>query len=116
MGIGPSAWSHIGGERFKNAASLDEYCLLTRSGDPATFREHLRGEQSARQAAILALRTSRGIDWKKFGAKYGELAAQTIKTELERFPGDLVENEKSASRLTPKGFRLGNAIWSEIVG
>jgi oxygen-independent coproporphyrinogen-3 oxidase len=115
LGVGPSAWSYVGNRRFKNAPSLGKYCLLTQSGSPEVFGERVGREKSARQAAILALRTTRGIDWTKFETRYGEQIAKTIKNELGQFPDELVMNWENSSRLTPKGFRLGNAIWSELI-
>ncbi|MDR2779608.1 MAG: radical SAM family heme chaperone HemW, partial [Synergistaceae bacterium] len=59
-GFGPSAWSHSGGERFKNTPSLDNYALNA-ADSPVVFGERIEGERAARQAAVLALRTSCGI-------------------------------------------------------
>ena len=76
---------------------------------------HPRGEAAARQAAVLALRASRGIEWEKFSARHGKSAAEKIASELKNFPEDLVQSGEKSTRLTPKGFRVGNAIWREIV-
>ena len=115
IGVGPSAWSYVNGVRFRNAAALDEYCELTLSGSPAVSSERMEGEKSARQSAVLALRTRRGIGWAEFAARYGDQIAKKIKDELRQFPGDLVHNGDGATNLTPKGFRVGNVIWSDII-
>jgi oxygen-independent coproporphyrinogen-3 oxidase len=113
-GFGPSAWSYSGGERFKNTPSLDNYALNT-AGSPVIFRERLEGERAARQAAVLALRTKRGIDWIAFSKRYGAKYASAIRHELSQLPPDLTVNGPANSRHTAKGLRLGNAIWAGIV-
>ena len=105
----------MNGVRFRNAATLDEYCELTLSGSPVVSSERMDGEKSARQSAVLALRTRRGINWADFAARHGERIAQKIKDELRQFPGDLIRNSDGTATLTSKGFRVGNAIWSDII-
>jgi oxygen-independent coproporphyrinogen-3 oxidase len=115
IGLGPSACGYINGTRWMNAPRLDDYAAMTLRGLPAISEERLEGERAARQAAVLALRTTKGITWKNFANQYGVPAANAIRRDLERFPRDIVANGAEASRLTPKGFRLGNAVWSEII-
>jgi oxygen-independent coproporphyrinogen-3 oxidase len=113
-GFGPSAWSCREGERFKNAPSLYNYALNI-DGSAVVFRERLEGERAARQAAVLALRTNRGIDWAAFSERYGAGYADAIRRELSQLPQDLTVNGPANSRHTAKGLRLGNAIWAEII-
>jgi oxygen-independent coproporphyrinogen-3 oxidase len=113
-GFGPSAWSYSGGERFKNTPYLADYASLC-AGSPVVFRERVEGERAARQAAVLALRTSRGIDWTAFSGRYGARFAEAIRRDLSRLPPGLTVNGPENSRHTAKGLRLGNAIWTEIV-
>jgi len=115
IGIGPAAWSYLDGVRFRNAASLEEYCRLTEFGSPVAFSEHVTGEAAAREAAVLGLRTGSGLDWARFVIRYGSIVTEKIKNELRQFPEDIVKNSEDFTRLTPKGFRVGNAVWREIV-
>jgi oxygen-independent coproporphyrinogen-3 oxidase len=115
IGLGPSACGCVNGARWMNAARLDDYAAMTLRGSPVISEERLEGERAARQAAVLALRTKYGITWKNFADRYGAPAANAIRRDLKRFPGDVVTNDEETSRLTPKGFRLGNAVWSEII-
>jgi coproporphyrinogen III oxidase-like Fe-S oxidoreductase len=66
-------------------------------------------------SAVLALRTKRGIDWREFAARYGKNYADSIRRDLANFPPDLVANGDTRTSLTPKGLRLGNSIWAEII-
>ncbi|MDR1650790.1 MAG: radical SAM family heme chaperone HemW [Synergistaceae bacterium] len=113
-GFGPSAWSHAGGARFRNAPSLNDYASLLASS-PVVFSERIEGERAARQAAVLALRTNLGIDWVEFSKRYGTRCADAIRRDLSLLPPDLIVNEPANSRHTAKGLRLGNAIWARIV-
>jgi oxygen-independent coproporphyrinogen-3 oxidase len=115
IGLGPSACGYVNGVRWTNAPRLEDYAAMTSRGLPTVSEERLEGERAARQAAVLALRTKKGIAWKIFAERHGASAANAIRRDLERFPGDIAENGAEASSLTPKGFRLGNAVWSEII-
>jgi oxygen-independent coproporphyrinogen-3 oxidase len=115
VGLGPSACGYVNGVRWTNAPSMDDYAAMTLRGLPTVSEERLEGERAARQAAVLALRTKRGIVWENFAERYGAPIASAIRSDLERFQKDIVANGAEVSRLTSKGFRLGNAVWSEII-
>jgi oxygen-independent coproporphyrinogen-3 oxidase len=115
LGLGPSAWSQIGGERRKNAPLLGEYAALIASGDCVVYRERPDEESSARTAAVLALRTRVGIRWNAFARRHGALLAEKIRQDLSEFPPELAAHSEDSTFLTPKGLRLGNSIWSEII-
>jgi oxygen-independent coproporphyrinogen-3 oxidase len=115
IGLGPSACGYVNGVRRTNAPRLGDYAAMTLRGLPIISEERLEGERAARQAAVLALRTKYGITWKNFAKRYGAPVASAIRRDLERFPADIVTNGAEASSLTPKGFRLGNAVWAEII-
>jgi oxygen-independent coproporphyrinogen-3 oxidase len=116
LGLGPSAWSCLGGTRSQNAPSLGEYCRLLRErGSAVVYEERLAPGPAARQAAILALRATRGIDWRKFEEKHGEVFKDEVKKKLQRFPEYLVRVGDSSASLTPRGLRVANRIWEEII-
>ncbi|MDR1472720.1 MAG: radical SAM family heme chaperone HemW [Synergistaceae bacterium] len=116
IGIGPSAWSCVGGVRSKNASRLRDYAeALAQGHAPTDYAERIEGEAAARQAAVLALRTRRGINWRRFRARYGEAFADAIRKDLENIPGDLASTDEFSASLSKKGLRLGNAIWANII-
>ncbi|GHV52048.1 coproporphyrinogen III oxidase [Synergistales bacterium] len=115
IGLGPAAWSYIDGTRFKNEPGLHKYAADLYDGRlPAEYSERLDEGASAREAAVLALRTARGIDIKAFTEKHGEFADE-IYEKLKSFPPSLLRLDKERASLTPKGFRVANRIWEEIV-
>ena len=116
LGLGPSAWSHIGASRSKNAPDLAEYARMMASGKSASvYEENLARAPNARQAAGLALRTKNGIVWRSFKERHGKTLKDEIEEKLARFPKSLVINDGTAVRLTPAGFRVANKIWEEII-
>ncbi|MDR3354652.1 MAG: radical SAM family heme chaperone HemW [Synergistaceae bacterium] len=116
VGIGPAAWSFTNGARRANAASLAEYARMTeRGGDAFVFEERIEGERAARQAAVLALRTKKGIDWSVFRSRYGDAFSDAIMRGLAKFPGELITCDERGAALSKKGMRVGDAIWSDII-
>jgi oxygen-independent coproporphyrinogen-3 oxidase len=116
LGLGPAAWRHIGTARSKNAPSLAEYARMMASGKSASvYEENLAPEQNARQAAVLALRTKNGLDWRSFEERHGKALKDEIAEKLSRFPKSLVINDAISARLTPAGLRVANKIWEEII-
>lgn len=116
LGLGPAAWSYLNGVRKKNAPDLSAYAdMIAETGDASVYEESLQGEADARQAAVLALRTRYGIVWREFSARYGTAAAEAIQNDLKQFPADLVAYTPERSVLTPRGLRLANRVWEELI-
>ncbi|MDL2263618.1 radical SAM family heme chaperone HemW, partial [Synergistaceae bacterium OttesenSCG-928-I11] len=106
IGIGPGAWGYEGGVRYRNAPLLADYArMMAQGGNAVAFEERLEGEPAVRQAAVLALRTARGIDWRNFSERYGKNFTDAIKKDIETFPNDLFDKDETSARLTPKGMR-----------
>lgn len=116
LGIGPAAWGYLDGTRYRNAPTLEAYAApLSAEKLPVVYEERLEGEAAARQAAVLALRTCAGISWEAFAEKHGQGLAALLRRELERFAPDFVRIDDLHARMTPRGLRLGNEIWSELI-
>ena len=115
LGLGPSAWGYIGGVRYQNAKTLHEYARRTEEGGAAVYEERLDAEASARQAAVLALRTVQGIDRSFFERAHGAEVTAEVWDRLERFPSELVFREEERAYLTPRGMRVANMIWEELI-
>lgn len=62
IGLGPSAWTHLGGKRQKNADSLRTYSrMLQEEKLPVVFEEELSGEAKKLEDIMLLLRTNQGV-------------------------------------------------------
>lgn len=114
VGLGPGAWSYVGGWRRKDPYPLAEWARRVALGSPDDAVERLEGDVLAREAAVLALRTAHGIEWTDFEARYGR-SAEEIRHKLAQYPPELVISTRERTCLTPRGMRVANAIWSDII-
>ncbi|MBQ6971777.1 MAG: radical SAM family heme chaperone HemW [Synergistaceae bacterium] len=103
VALGPSAVSYADGVRLANPRTLEGYL----AGDEAE-REELSPRESAVELAILSLRTKWGV------SREGLLPE--IERAISEMPPDLFVFTPERIALSRRGMRLGNAIWSEIIG
>jgi len=71
LGLGPSAHSYEGDQRWWNFRSLDQYITATRKGErPVQGTEDLSMEQLRLEALYFGLRTKKGIYLREFADRY----------------------------------------------
>ncbi|MBQ9419998.1 MAG: coproporphyrinogen III oxidase family protein [Synergistaceae bacterium] len=99
IALGPSAVSYVDGVRCKNPDTL--------SGGTVE-REELSPRERLIELAILSLRT-------KWGIRRDDLLPEAAKV-LDSLPRDLFSNTDERIILSPRGMRLGNSIWCELIG
>ncbi len=111
IGLGPSAWTHLGGKRQKNVNALRTYSRRVQNGRlPVTFEEELPQEAKAFEHIMLLLRTNRGIPLSLLSYLKGErLFRDFLKKGLFCVEGESL----SPSSL---GFLLLHQLLSEILG
>ena len=116
LGTGPAASGYISGKRYTNYPDLYKYAESLKNGIlPVENKEELDCASSSREAAVLYLRMSYGIDNIKYIEKYGEENLLYVKNTLRKFPDDLYCEENEHIFLTPKGMRVANFIWRELI-
>lgn len=116
LGIGPGASGYLSGWRYKNTCGLRNYSELLLNGKSAiSSGERLTPSASAKEAAVLALRMTKGIDIADYIEKYGAISKDNVCLGLKNFPEDLYLITKDRISLTRKGMRIANMIWSELV-
>ena len=102
IALGPSAVSYADGVRHANPRTLGEYISGAYGED-----ERLSTRESAIELAILSLRTKWGV------------SRRVLLPEIERaisdMPADLFTFTPERIALSPRGMRLGNSVWSEIM-
>lgn len=103
IALGPSAVSYLGGVRLSNPRTLEAWL----SGE-SPEREELSPREKAIELAILSLRTKWGISRKNL--------LPEIESAIREMPPDLFVITPERIALSQKGMRLGNAIWSELIG
>lgn len=116
LGVGPGAWGFLGGLRYGNVRDLSSYLRALESRSwAARYIERISGLAEASEAAILALRTSSGVDLVSFRADFGDAAARRLITEIQGFPPYCVESKGTVIRLSPKGMRVANSLWERLL-
>jgi oxygen-independent coproporphyrinogen-3 oxidase len=116
-GLGPSAHSHLDGERFSNVRSLTRYVAALRAGRSAEAeREKLDPEAKARELLMTTLRHVPGVDTAWFEAQSGfsveALGGETL-ARLEE-EGWLVR-EPGCLRLHERSYLVANRVLSELI-
>ncbi|MBI3315663.1 MAG: radical SAM family heme chaperone HemW [Candidatus Omnitrophica bacterium] len=111
LGLGPGAFSYLGGRRFRGSASVEEYLQKIEKGDWSAFEEEmLTAEKKTVESLLLALRLSEGADLGRF-ASLPEGVSQSIRTLEEK---GLLNQDHRRLRLTPRGQFFAETVFTEL--
>lgn len=112
LGLGVGAASYLGGERRTTTRDLERYCEAALAGEPIPAQsERLEGAALVGEAAMLALRTSEGVDFAAFAERYGVDFPSTYARELARLVRDgLIALGATHAVLTPRGRFVANDV------
>jgi len=117
LALGPAAWGYLDGCRYANPGTLDAYLQAAGRNFPeASAGERLGPRARGVEAAILSLRTRWGIERAGFAERWGSPLLEEVESVLMAIPPHLVRADERSLALTPAGMRVGNAIWTEILG
>ncbi len=118
LGFGPSSHSYVDPVRFWNHKSLYGYMHAVESRrSPVETREILSTEQQMIESIFLGLRTSEGIDIKRFEQKFGAGFFQLLPALLEGMADKgYVYLSDTRCALTAPGMRFHDSICDLIVG
>lgn len=119
LGLGPSAWSYLGGRRFRVRRDLEGYLASCEHGVPPLREEEPPAPGDRMDEAIFAgLRLLEGIDLDRIRRTYGvadPLAGR--RSELEDLAAEgLLRIEGDRLRLTERGLPLANEVFRVFVG
>lgn len=108
LGIGPSAHSFLGGERFYFSRDFDSFIT-----NPTPVPDGKGGDEV--EFVMLSLRLSSGLEYDTFEKKYNKRLPENIIKKAEKFQkmGLLTADGKSI-RLNEKGFLVSNTIINEL--
>ncbi len=113
LGLGCAAHSLLGGRRFHNPESLDDYLAGVRRQDEV----RLTLQDEMEETLMLSTRTVRGLDlaaWENaFGAPF-ERGREAAIGRLEK--GGLIEIGGGHLRLTTRGMEVQDAVVLELLG
>lgn len=113
LGIGPSAHSFLGGQRFFFDRDVSAFIEKAKQGRFCTIPDGIGG--GFEEEVMLGLRLTKGINKLELSKKYNK----ETKKVLHRIPRfekmGLIAAEGENIRLTRKGFLLSNAIITELL-
>ena len=99
LGLGPSAHSFLGVERFWNVRGLTDYLsMLHRGQRPVGGREILRAEQLRLESLYFGFRTRKGLSLRDFEDRY--------ETDLLRVKGNILEKMREEGLILLENGRL----------
>ena len=112
IAFGLSAAGLEDGVRYRNARNFDEYCSALESGRSARQEEERLGAGGrAGEAAMLALRTAKGIVDEDFRRRFGIEPAMAFRRAREKFAAaGLLDVDGLGARLTDRGRLLANEV------
>lgn len=116
LGIGPSAYSFLGGKRFKNISHLGKYSERLHKGEsPVDFSEKLSPVHAKRELLAVRLRLLEGIELLAFEKKWGKLDQETWKT-LDRLTEEgLLHDLNGKKALTRQGVLHYDTVAQELI-
>lgn len=124
MGLGPSAHSYLGGTRYGNPASLQQWSQLVNKPDSSNIRTCLPGhveeivdESSARaETMILGLRLLQGVEYDNFFHRHNIDLRLLYPRQIARLSErELIVQDDSGIRLTRLGLDLANQVFLEFI-
>ncbi len=117
LGLGPSAHSYIGGQRFFNLSNLEKYIKAVRQGQRPVQFDTRDSQARMAETIMLGLRTLRGIDRRSFRKIYGRQVEETVNQEIYRRMIEMgfIDPEGEHIRLTETGLPLADEIIRRLV-
>lgn len=116
-GFGVAAHSFDGNARFANTSDIYKYIESLAAGISAEdFRETLDRSTAMAEYAFLALRTVRGLVGRDFKLRFGEDILKYYGVSIDRLIQQcLLTQEDDSFRLTDRGMKLGNQVFTEFL-
>ncbi len=117
FGIGASAVSHIEGRRIHNVTGLDDYLRMVQGGNrPVATCEELEPMRKMGETLVMGLRMNRGVCLDEVGGRFGLDPLKQFSSVWEwGLESGLLERKGARVRLTARGRRLSNALFSQLV-
>jgi oxygen-independent coproporphyrinogen-3 oxidase len=111
LGLGPSAFSHFDGARYRNIANLHRYTkALKENRSPVDFEETLPYPANVNELLAVALRLKEGVDLSSL--KVPEETLQNIEKLKEM---SLLKQEAQRLIITEKGMLFYDTLAAEII-
>jgi oxygen-independent coproporphyrinogen III oxidase len=122
LGLGPSAYSYIDGQRSRNISDVKKYITAVKGNSPVyEFKEKLSWDKRARETAAFKIRTAEGIDFDWFTKQcgcdfvklYSGILNRLLTNKLVKYKS--YRGKKTGIMLTDKGFLFCDSVSRELV-
>ena len=111
LGLGPGAFSYLGGCRYQYASSVDRWLEKIARGDRSRDEEeNITGEKLQVETLLTGLRLEAGVELGAFPELLAHLAAEVPPLES----AGLVERRQGRLRLTPRGRRVPETVFTQL--
>jgi len=116
LGLGPGAWSFLGGRRTATIADIVDYARIISLGRPAVdAAEDIGIESAARETILLGLRTMRGLDLERFEREFGPELRRRLDANVNAVhKAGLCLQSGGRLRLTERGILLSNEALARL--
>lgn len=116
LGFGPSAFSYMDGQRFRNIANLHRYSKLLKAGEfPIDFVDDLDVNERKKELLAVNLRVLEGLDLRKFQNAHGSLEKETQDCLLNLEKEGFIDRTQHLLRLTERGILFYDTVASELI-
>ena len=112
LGLGVSAASLLGEQRFQNHRALSDWQRAVEAGEsPIAEHEHLDADQIRREWLFLGFRRLQGIDRAGFEARFGAPPETFFAREIAELRTlELIHDSEGCLRLTPHGLLFADEV------
>ncbi len=118
IGAGLAASSYVDGSRYKNVSDMKTYVGRIRAGRlPREGGERLAARRALRELAVMALRTTAGVELDRFTDAFSHREISELGTDLAGLErqGLVIATGRNSYRLAPEHTFISNSIFSLIV-
>lgn len=117
IAFGMSAAGYADGVRYRNVRGFEAYCAsMERDASPKDEEENLDEAARLGEAAMLALRTSDGIEARDFEQRFGVDITDAFGPAARKcIAAGLLERDGRGMRLTARGRLLANSVCAEFL-
>lgn len=117
VGFGSGAHGYWEGCRYENPADIGEYIeILQEKKLPARVEERVTEQAHMEEFCFLGLRTAGGIFEQSFRQKFGKGLREIYGEAISKLTADeLLIEDRQGIRLTAKGMKYGNRVFSEFL-
>ena len=113
LGVGAGAHTHLAGARSANPVELRSYIARVETG---TARPIDADGDPPSENAMLALRLDSGLDLERYAARFGDTAAERVRSALREVePTRLVRVTGRHARLTARGRLLASEVFVRLL-